>query len=156
MARMTRVSPPLLARELPGPQASTRVTRAPRRTRDRAVKPPNTPAPTTATRGRAAGRLVAAPAGRAGPARTGPARRRDAASAAQAAPPLRTPLRDTPRWCIASTSVNSGDPTSERPRTRPASVAGRSPRLEWRRIAGRRGGHEKAVDRRPVHLGFEG
>src|SRR5438874_12806203 len=46
---MTRVSPPELARELPGPQASTRVTRAPRRRRWGAVQPPNAPAPTTAT-----------------------------------------------------------------------------------------------------------
>src|SRR5205814_657298 len=37
------------AREWPGPQASTRVTRAPRRRRWSAVQPPNAPAPTTAT-----------------------------------------------------------------------------------------------------------
>src|SRR5712691_4321797 len=48
---MTRVSPPELARELPGPQASTRVTRAPRRSSMRAVHPPNAPAPTTTTDG---------------------------------------------------------------------------------------------------------
>src|SRR5262249_43794876 len=47
--RMTRVSPPELARELPGPHASTRVTFAPRRRRCRAVHPPNAPAPTTMT-----------------------------------------------------------------------------------------------------------
>src|SRR5882672_3557484 len=46
---MTRVSPPDDARELPGPQASIRVTRAPRRNRYRAVHPPNAPAPITAT-----------------------------------------------------------------------------------------------------------
>src|SRR5881397_3163387 len=46
---MTRVSPPELARELPGPQASTSVTRAPRRSRWSAVQPPNAPAPTTTT-----------------------------------------------------------------------------------------------------------
>src|SRR5258707_11798783 len=51
MARMTRVSPPLLARGLPGPQASTSVTRAPRRRSSSAVQPPNAPAPTTATAG---------------------------------------------------------------------------------------------------------
>src|SRR5213596_3145129 len=50
---MIRVSPPELARELPGPQASISVTRAPRRSRCSAVQPPNAPAPTTATRGRA-------------------------------------------------------------------------------------------------------
>src|SRR5262245_58478369 len=48
---MMRVSPPELARELPGPQASSRVTRAPRRRRYRAVQPPKAPAPTTATWG---------------------------------------------------------------------------------------------------------
>src|ERR1700687_6009567 len=46
---MTRVSPPEEARELPGPHASTSVTRAPERRRDRAVWPPKAPAPTTAT-----------------------------------------------------------------------------------------------------------
>src|SRR5690349_7686737 len=46
---MTRVSPPELAREFPGPHASTRVTRAPRRRSMRAVHPPNAPAPTTTT-----------------------------------------------------------------------------------------------------------
>src|SRR5712691_622325 len=47
---MTRVSPPELARALPGPQASTSVTRAPPplRRRNSAVQPPNAPAPTTA------------------------------------------------------------------------------------------------------------
>src|SRR5262245_17346169 len=50
---MTRVSPPDEARELPGPQVSTRVTRAPRRSRNSADHPPNAPAPTTTTRGRA-------------------------------------------------------------------------------------------------------
>src|SRR5712664_4244366 len=48
---MTRVSPPELARELPGPQASTSVTRAPWRRRNSAVQPPNAPAPTTTMRG---------------------------------------------------------------------------------------------------------
>src|SRR6266699_2325997 len=48
---MTRVSPPELARELPGPQASTSVTRAPWRRRNSAVQPPNAPAPTTTTCG---------------------------------------------------------------------------------------------------------
>src|SRR5436190_17539013 len=51
MARMTRVSPPELAREFPGPQASMRVTRAPRRTSHSAVHPPKAPAPITAMRG---------------------------------------------------------------------------------------------------------
>src|SRR5580765_4418402 len=46
---MTRVSPPELARSLPAPQASTSVTRAPPRSRCRAVQPPNAPAPTTTT-----------------------------------------------------------------------------------------------------------
>src|SRR6185295_12596150 len=49
---MTRVSPPELAREFPGPQASSRVTRAPFRRRWRAVQPPKAPAPMTATWGR--------------------------------------------------------------------------------------------------------
>src|SRR5882724_6780553 len=49
MPRMTRVSPPELARSLPAPQASTSVTRAPPRSRCRAVQPPNAPAPTTTT-----------------------------------------------------------------------------------------------------------
>src|SRR6187551_810255 len=48
---MTRVSPPELARELPGPHASTSVTRAPPRRRYSAVQPPNAPAPTTTTEG---------------------------------------------------------------------------------------------------------
>src|SRR5262245_23757838 len=48
---MIRVSPPELARELPGPQASSMVTRAPRRRRWSAVQPPKAPAPTTATWG---------------------------------------------------------------------------------------------------------
>ena len=48
---MTRVSPPDDARELPGPQVSTKVTCAPRRRRKRADQPPNAPAPTTTTRG---------------------------------------------------------------------------------------------------------
>src|SRR5262245_60428280 len=47
---MTRVSPPELARALPGPQASTSVTRAPRRRSSSAAHPPNAPAPTTTTR----------------------------------------------------------------------------------------------------------
>src|SRR5256885_8897559 len=66
---MTRVSPPELARELPGPQASTRVTFAPFRNRWRAVQPPNAPAPTTTTLGpraeREPGRGFGALAGRA-------------------------------------------------------------------------------------------
>src|SRR3954467_14320507 len=44
---MIRVSPPELEREWPGPQASSRVTRAPRRRSSRAVQPPNAPAPMT-------------------------------------------------------------------------------------------------------------
>src|SRR6266511_247909 len=48
---MTRVSPPELARALPGPQASSSVTRVPRRSRYNAVHPPNAPAPTTTTCG---------------------------------------------------------------------------------------------------------
>src|ERR1700733_8108014 len=46
---MMRVSPPEEDRELPGPQASIRVTFAPRRRRYKAVHPPNAPAPITAT-----------------------------------------------------------------------------------------------------------
>src|SRR4029434_11351777 len=49
VARMTRVSPPELARGVPGPQASSSVTFAPRRRRNSAVQPPNAPAPTTTT-----------------------------------------------------------------------------------------------------------
>ena len=45
---MTRVSPPELEREFPGPHESTRVTCAPGRRRCRAVQPPKAPAPTTA------------------------------------------------------------------------------------------------------------
>src|SRR2546425_8063668 len=44
-----RVSPPELALEFPGPQASTSVTCAPRRNRCSALQPPNAPAPTTTT-----------------------------------------------------------------------------------------------------------
>src|SRR3954466_7972160 len=51
MARITRVSPPELAREFPGPQASINVTLAPRRVSQSAVHPPNAPAPITAMRG---------------------------------------------------------------------------------------------------------
>src|SRR5436309_2044615 len=79
---MTRVSPPDEAREFPGPQASRRTTRAPRRTRCRAVHPPNAPAPTTATRGFAA---AAAAKGD---------RRRDACSARTAAPPFSSDRRE--------------------------------------------------------------
>src|SRR5262245_45288026 len=61
MARMTRVSPPELARELPGPQASSRTTRAPRRSSCSAVQPPNAPAPTTTTRWLAISALTIAP-----------------------------------------------------------------------------------------------
>src|SRR3982750_214607 len=46
---MTRVSPPDDAREFPAPQASMRVTRWPARRSDKAVHPPNAPAPTTTT-----------------------------------------------------------------------------------------------------------
>src|ERR1043165_9428721 len=53
MPRMIRVSPPELERELPGPQASSRVTRAPRRCSSRAVQPPKAPAPMTAMWGEA-------------------------------------------------------------------------------------------------------
>src|SRR6202522_1498274 len=45
---MMRVSPPEDARELPGPQASSKVTRAPSSRRWSAVQPPNAPAPMTA------------------------------------------------------------------------------------------------------------
>src|SRR5438132_13488244 len=48
---MTRVSPPELDRELPGPHESMSVTCAPRRRRCSAVHPPNAPAPTTTMRG---------------------------------------------------------------------------------------------------------
>ena len=46
---MMRVSPPEEDRELPGPHASSNVTRAHRRRRYKAVHPPNAPAPITAT-----------------------------------------------------------------------------------------------------------
>lgn len=46
-----RVSPPDDERELPGPQASISVTRAPRSIRWSAVHPPKAPAPMTATWG---------------------------------------------------------------------------------------------------------
>ena len=49
MARIVRVSPPELAREFPGPQASSRVTLAPFRKSCSADHPPNAPAPTTIT-----------------------------------------------------------------------------------------------------------
>src|SRR5262249_56535427 len=45
------VSPPDEDREFPGPYASTRTTVRPRSRRRRAVKAPNTPAPTTTTSG---------------------------------------------------------------------------------------------------------
>src|SRR5436305_3673393 len=64
MPRITRDSPPELARALPGPQASRRVTRAPRRRSASAVQPPKAPAPTTATWRRCAGmtrRTIAPP-----------------------------------------------------------------------------------------------
>src|ERR1700733_332255 len=48
MPRMIRVSPPEDAREFPGPQASSSVTRAPRSRRCSAVQPPKAPAPMTA------------------------------------------------------------------------------------------------------------
>src|SRR6266850_3352730 len=82
---MTRVSPPDEAREFPGPQASRSTTRAPRRTRWRAVQPPNAPAPTTATRGFAD---AAAAEGD---------RRREACRATSAAPPFRSDRRVRPR-----------------------------------------------------------
>src|SRR5579872_6074444 len=44
---MIRVSPPEEDRALPGPQVSSRVTRARRRNRYRAVHPPKAPAPIT-------------------------------------------------------------------------------------------------------------
>src|SRR5258708_5136 len=47
VARITRVSPPELAREFPGPQASSSVTLAPFRRSWSADQPPNAPAPTT-------------------------------------------------------------------------------------------------------------
>src|SRR5262252_5548240 len=45
--RMMRVSPPELAREFPGPHASSNVTCAPFLSNSSAVQPPNAPAPTT-------------------------------------------------------------------------------------------------------------
>src|SRR5580704_2638901 len=51
VARIVRVSPPELAREFPGPHASSNVTFAPLCTRWSAVQPPNAPAPTTMTDG---------------------------------------------------------------------------------------------------------
>src|SRR5262245_55978394 len=62
---MMRVSPPELARALPGPQASTSVTCPPIRRRWRAVQPPKAPAPTTTTLGFAAGAATRFRAGRA-------------------------------------------------------------------------------------------
>jgi hypothetical protein len=47
--RMTRVSPPELALELPGPYSSMRATRNPRLSRCLAVHAPKTPDPTMAT-----------------------------------------------------------------------------------------------------------
>src|SRR6476659_8678283 len=62
---MMRVSPPELARELPGLQASTSVTCAPIRKRWRAVQPPKAPAPTTTTFGFTGGAAIRFMAGRA-------------------------------------------------------------------------------------------
>src|SRR6185369_12654028 len=62
---MMRLSPPELARELPGPQASTSVTCAPIRKRWRAVQPPKAPAPTTTTFGFTGGAAIRFMAGRA-------------------------------------------------------------------------------------------
>src|SRR5256885_3406707 len=85
---MTRVSPPEEARELPGPQESRSTTRAPRRSRCRAVQPPNAPATTTATRGLgdAAARGVS---------------RRETCRAATAAPPFRSDRRDNRRPIVS-------------------------------------------------------
>src|SRR5579863_8035629 len=85
MPRITRVSPPELARELPGPQASSRVTRAPRRQSQSANQPPKAPAPTTATRG--APRPAGVPRPRAAAGRDAPALGRDAPAAGLDAPP---------------------------------------------------------------------
>jgi hypothetical protein len=52
VVRITRVSPPELAREFPGPQASSSVTLAPFRNSCSADQPPNAPAPTTITEAR--------------------------------------------------------------------------------------------------------
>src|SRR5260370_40482133 len=49
VARIVRVSPPELAREFPGPQASMRVTRPPLGASWSPDQPPNAPAPTTIT-----------------------------------------------------------------------------------------------------------
>src|SRR5260370_18689072 len=68
MPRMTRVSPPELERELPGPHASTSVTRAPRRQSQSASQPPKAPSPTTATCGAPA---AGAPRGTGGAGRVG-------------------------------------------------------------------------------------
>src|SRR5215469_2613316 len=47
--RMMRVSPPELAREFPGPHASSNVICAPFLSSSSAAQPPNAPAPTTMT-----------------------------------------------------------------------------------------------------------
>src|SRR5262245_12754240 len=81
---MTRVSPPELAREFPGPQESSTTTFAPRRTRCKAVQPPNAPAPTTATR-------IPAPAASNGETT------REALRAKRAAPPFSRDRREKRR-----------------------------------------------------------
>src|SRR5215469_9495649 len=62
---MMRVSPPELARELPGPQASTSDRCAPIRKRWRAVQPPKAPAATTTAFGFTRGAASKFMAGRA-------------------------------------------------------------------------------------------
>src|SRR5688572_12168845 len=96
--RMTRVSPPELARELPGPQASTSVTRAPPLRSDSAENAPNTPAPTTTTRGPGRDGERTRVAARLGPA----AARSDAAES-----PRRRARRDT--------GTETRRPSTERP-----------------------------------------
>src|SRR5262245_44660619 len=113
---MTRVSPPERARELPGPHASTRVPRAPRRRSMIALKPPTQPAPTTAREGGVDGDED--------PADPGRARTRAAEAAGSIA---RKPRRES-TWILASEIEPRGN--AERPRlVRQETLAGAEPAL---------------------------
>src|SRR5262249_25198724 len=112
--------PPELARELPGPQASTSVTRAPRRRSISAVQPPNAPAPTTVTDGGVDG-----DGDPAGPDR---AKTRAAEAAGSIA---RKPRRES-TWNLASEIEPGGD--AERARlVRQEPLAGEEPALAVQR-----------------------
>src|SRR5205823_550331 len=73
---MMRVSPPELAREFPGPQASTRVTFAPLRKSSSAVHPPKAPAPTTITERRVGRGNMPRPRTQAAPVKAEPFKKR--------------------------------------------------------------------------------